>query len=338
MESFESIRGAAVLFRAVATLGLYACGSSHTDANIDAGDDTDANYTEVCPPFPAIPGPDCTGWRHTGVSLTAVARGTSGPGWHVEQIGGQDVFYITENGAVIDGLDIPYLVKVFADDVTIQRSRIAHGGYYTLVIGDLPSTNRGLHLIDVELDGLQDTENFTIAAMASLDATYTRVDVHGMASSGPRLATNTIIEDSWIHDFVHGPDGHEAGLSSNDAATGIVLRHNHISIDTEGASAPVALYRDFGNPNDVLIEHNRFDGGNYGVMAGIQSSAGDYAPINDIRIVNNVFGRTFHPECGRFGAVAQFSEVNGTGNVFSGNVWGDGAAAADNHGVGDPVQ
>jgi hypothetical protein len=320
----------------ITSVGLAACGSSH-ETTTDASGDPDATFAEVCPPFPAIPGPDCTGWRHTGVTLTAVAPGASGAGWHVEHIGGQDVFYVAEAGAVIDGLDIPYLVKVFADDVTIKRSRITHSGDYTIVVGDLPSTNRGLHLVDVELDGMNDTTSFTIAAMASLDATYTRVDVHGMGSSGPRLATNTIIEDSWIHDFVHGPDGHEAGLSSNDAATGIVLRHNHISIDTEGASAPVALYRDFGNPNDVLIEHNRFDGGNYGVMAGIQSSAGDYPPINDIRIVDNVFGRTFNPECGRFGAVAQFSATNGTGNVLSGNVWGDGAAATGSHAVGEPV-
>jgi hypothetical protein len=73
------------------------------------------------------------------------------------------------------------------------------------------------------------------------------------------------------------------------------------------------------------------------MMAGIASSDGSYPPINDIRIIDNTFGRKNHPECGGLGAIAQFSSTNGTGNVFTGNVWGDGAAATSAHQSGDPV-
>jgi hypothetical protein len=278
-----------------------------------------------------------TGWQHTGVVLRTVKNGDSGTGWHVETVGGSPVFYVTAANTVVDGLDIPFMVKVFANNVTIQRSRIVNGGYYCMFIGDPPTTYSGLHLIDVELDGKNDAVNFVIAANASRNATFTRINCHGMGSSGPRLGTGTIIEDSWLHDYVHGTDGHECGISSNGNDSNMIIRHNSVSINTAGASSCLALYRDFGKPDNVLVEYNLFNGGNYGVMCGIQASDGSYPPVNNIRFIKNVFGRELHPECGYYGAYAQFSSTNGTGNIWSGNTWGSGAAATGAHAAGDPV-
>lgn len=288
------------------------------------------------------PGPQNTGYPHglpgdsrPAVTLRTVKVGDSGPGWRVETVGGGPVMYIDQAGAVVDGLDINNIyVHIIANNVTIKRSRITNGGYYAMFIGDLPTTFKGLTLEDVELNGTRDTTNFTIAINASENATYRRVNVYNMASSGPRLATGTLMEDSWIHDFAHGTDGHEAGLSSNDDASGMILRHNNVSINTEGASSAIALYRDFGKPDNVLIEKNLLNGGNYGIMTGIQASDGSYPPVNNIRFLNNRMGREFNAECGKYAPYAQFSSTNGTGNVWSGNTWGGGAAATSAHVTG----
>src|SRR5882757_2693911 len=206
----------------------------------------------TCPAYPAFPDASCTGWQHTGVTLRTVKAGDSGPGWHVDVVGGGPVFYADTAGAVIDGLDIPFQLKIFANNVTIQRSRVRSGGYYSVFIGDPPTTYSGLRMIDDEIDGMNDPVNPTIAINESDNATFIRVNIHGMGSSGPRLGSGTDIEDSWIHDFHQNPGEHLAGLSSNDNATGIILRHNNISIDAVGASSTIALYRDFGKPDNVL--------------------------------------------------------------------------------------
>jgi len=46
----------------------------------------------TCPAYPAFPDASCTGWQHTGVTLRTVQAGDSGPGWHVDVVGGGPSF------------------------------------------------------------------------------------------------------------------------------------------------------------------------------------------------------------------------------------------------------
>ena len=295
---------------------------------------------DLLPPPTSFPNATNTGWQPTGVTLQTLTDSSSGPGWYCATVGaGYKNLYVTGDGAVLDGLDIDgrYL-RIMANNVTVRRCRIRNGGYYSIFIGDLPDTFSGLVMEDCEIDGTGDTVNLTIAINASVNARFTRCNIHSMASSGPRLMTGTIIEDSWLHDYVHGDGGHEAGVSSNDQNTaGIILRRNHISINSGGASSAIAIYRDFGNPHDITVYNNLINGGNYGIFCGIQDSGHTFTPVDNIRFYNNVFGREFYPECGYYGPYAQWSSTNGNGNVWSGNVWGGGAAATGAHAVGDPV-
>lgn len=92
-----------------------------------------------CPAYPAFPDSKCTGWRHTGVTLKAVpGQIESGLGWYVETVGGKQYLYITQDGAVLDALDINVCVKVFANNVTIKRSRIRCNDYYVVRVSDPP--------------------------------------------------------------------------------------------------------------------------------------------------------------------------------------------------------
>lgn len=286
--------------------------------------------------FKVWPSAANTGWAPTGVSLTAVSAGQSGTGWHVENVAGADYFYADTNGAVIDGLDIPFPVKVFANNVTIKRSRIRAADFYVVRNIDPPTAYSGLVMQDCELDGLGITSAQSIAAQESPNARFTRCNIHGMASSGPRLTAGTLMEDCYLWGYVHQEPDHEAGCSSAGGnSNGIVIRHCAIWINTAGASNCIGLYHDSGTQTGVTVDQNLVNGGAYGMLCGINVPGSPYAAGTNMVFTNNVFGREYNAECGIFGAAAQYAA--GTGNAWSGNVWGNGAAATGSHAVGDSV-
>jgi hypothetical protein len=260
-----------------------------------------------------------------------------GAGWHVDTVGGQQIFYITKDNAVVDGLDIDLCVKVFANNVTIQRSRVGCSDYYAIRMSDPPTRYRGLKLIDVELDGLGRAGAQTIAVEEAADGHFLRIDVHGMGSSGPRIGSGTIIEDSYVHDFTCNPGDHTAGLSSNGGGSNIVVRHNNVDVDQRPGCATAAweIALDFGTYNGVLTERNLFNGGSYCAYAALNVPRSVLPPATNVRFVDNVFGRKYAPRCGRFGPIAQWADS--PGSVWLNNTWGPGAMATSDHNVGDPV-
>jgi hypothetical protein len=265
-----------------------------------------------------FPSSSTTGWQHTGVTLRTVKVGDSGPGWSAETAGGNPVFYVKTNGTVIDGLNIPMCVKVVANDVTIKRSRIGCSSFYTINTSDPPTQFQRLNLTDVELDGLDSKTDQGIAVMATPGATYTRIDVHGFGSSGPRLATDNTLQDSYIHGFVCAPPDHSAGTTANDGGTGIQILRNNVDISTGEAgcaSTAIGIDEDFGTYDGVLIRGNLVNGGAYCMY-----TAQDQHSTN-VRVEDNHFGRKYYPRCGQFGPAAQVK--SGNGNTFTGNVWDD---------------
>jgi hypothetical protein len=291
-----------------------------------------------CPAYPAFPDSNCTGWKHTGVTLTAVpSQASRGPGWHVETVAGQPIFYVTQDNTIVDGLDISVCVKVFANNVTIQRSRIRCSDYYAIRMSDPPTRYQGLNLIDVELDGLGQIGAQTIAVEESANDHFLRVDVHGMGSSGPRIGSATTIEDSYIHDFTCNPGDHTAGISANGGGSNIIVRHNNIDTDQRlgCATASWEIALDFGTYNGILTEKNLFNGGSYCAYAALRVPGSVYPPAINVRFIDNVFGRKYSPKCGGHGPIAQWADS--PGSVWSNNTWGPGAMATSNHNVGDPV-
>jgi len=82
--------------------------------------------TLTCPPLPAFPDANCTGWQHTGVTLKTVpGQLTSGTGWEWD---GSPFNYVKVTGSnvTLDGLDISgcVYIDVGVTNVTIKRSRI----------------------------------------------------------------------------------------------------------------------------------------------------------------------------------------------------------------------
>lgn len=269
----------------------------------------------------------------TGTTLTAVGPSATGTGWYVEN----STFYVTSAVTIVD-LDIPYVVKVLSNGVTMRRCKISAASWYLVNTSDPPVSYSGLTLEDCELYGLDQGSPPTVAVMGTVNATYKRCNIHGMGSSGPRLATGTLLEECWLHDFAHVEPEHEAGTSANDGGTNIAIVRCNIDINSGGASNCIGIYRDFaGSSYDgITVQDNLLNGGAYGMNSGINVPG---SPVGTSTInftcTGNIFGRKYHAECGIYGPVSQWA--TGSGNVWSNNTWGSGAAATGTHTVGDPV-
>lgn len=295
-------------------------------------------------PADKFPGTACTGVP-PGVTLRTVpGQVTSGAGWSWN--GSQVV--VTLAGAVLDGLDISGCVDVQANNVTIKNSRIRAVCTYMINIYFNGSNSRtGLIVTDVELDG---TDNLSARKGIQGDGfTVKRVNVHGISAKAVVLGANTLLEDSYVHDYVCGKDPdspadtiHQSGVGTNGGDTNITMRHNHIDMrptDTlfglDCVSGGISNYIDFGTIDNMLIERNLINSDGFCLKAGINQGTSPYPNSTNVRVLNNTFGRKYWPECGFYGPVSNWQA--GPGNVWSGNVWGDGAAATSSHQTGDPV-
>jgi hypothetical protein len=270
----------------------------------------------ICPPFPAFPDGNCTGWKHTGVTL----QNYTGP------------MTITTNGTVIEGKRIAGSLCIMASDVTVRKSKI-EGIVYTNDGGrpscsSLPRSTNTL-LEDVEIIGpgtptSSDSSIATAKAVQGSNFTCLRCEVHRWGS-GFYVRQNVVIEDSYIHDTIGSSGSHRACIGGNGAINA-TYRHNNVYCNSlnggPGISGAIVLYSDPAKflPNkNVLVEKNLiFATASYCLYA-IEKST----PPNqeNVRIIDNRFHRSAqNPTCGQFGPI----QYTSTGLTLSGNKYTDG--------------
>jgi len=136
--------------------------------------------------------------------------------------------------------------------------------------------------------------------------TATRVNVHGSAD-GFKANSNSIIQDSYIHDLAVTASSHNDGVQST-GGNKVTFRHNTCDTGSDGVCIQ------FGSVNaDWLVTDNlvhatgwAFNGGN-----GVTNST----------FTNNRFARV----SGWYGP----GSVTGSGNAWSGNYYDDTGAVAN---------
>jgi hypothetical protein len=255
--------------------------------------------------------------------------------------GSADMFRIDEDGTTIDGVDFTVPLCIFADGVTITRSRISEAVYAAgpaqqgACAGDRPEgyVARGYRFEDVEVAGT----DWRVAAFVSLHGnglTCVRCHVHDVSAAF--YGRNMTIVDSYVHDLYGETDSH------NDAVLGygggIVIRHSNLvgtlsARSTEGGvSAAVALYShdEWGPIDDGLVEANRLEAAT-AVYCAYAGDSEDQDPTN-IRFIGNVFVRNAASgTCGAGGPVTAWRP--GNGNVWQGNRFDDGAEIPEPEGT-----
>jgi len=175
-----------------------------------------------------------------------------------------DKLTITEDGTVIDGLEIVGNVVVEADDVVIRNSRVV------MTSGKIAIRVEGKNFLmeDSEIDG-QGRAN---PAIAYNDYTLRRVRIYNVAE-GPRIAGkgNVTIEDSYIHGMVQRGDNHTDVIQVMSGENIVVRGNNLQAYNPETGiygNAAFMFGEDSGPVSDCLVEGNLMNGGNYTVNGG----------------------------------------------------------------------
>lgn len=196
---------------------------------------------------------------------------------------------LAEDGAVVSGLDITGCVTVTARNVVIRKSRITCDSNYSIRTDGADN----LLVEDVEIDGMGRNS----AAVCCGEYTLRRVDISNVID-GPRLGSNVVVEDSWIHHLKRQPGSHNDTLQTTGASN-IVVRGNSLEAYNPVTRDPFNACLMIGSTTgpvveNLLFEGNYCNGGNYSI--GVRT---DLNAVN-IRLRANVFGRNY-----RYGVIAR---------------------------------
>ncbi|SEQ12283.1 hypothetical protein SAMN05421756_102527 [Microlunatus flavus] len=224
---------------------------------------------------------------------------------------------ITTPGTVIDAATITDCLVIKADDVTISRSRITSPGCQFNVLSD--AGNTGLRLVDVEIDGQDNTTGDS--AVAGAGYTCLRCDVQG-TTDGFKAGSDVTIQDSWIHDLAMTKESHNDGVQS--LGTNRLTIGGSTIVLADGATSAVILSTGSASAmRNVSISDNVLGGGAFTVYGGYSAGEDDVAKVSGIAITNNRFSTKIHPRSGAYGPITSADPPV----VVSGNTWYDGPEA-----------
>jgi len=225
---------------------------------------------------------------------------------------------ISRSGTLISGVLVNGCLVVRAENVTIRNSRIVCGKNRPVVA--LLGSSSGTVISDVELDG---TGHATIGLEAK-NCVAERLNVHD-SGDGVHLGTDSLLEDSYVHDLAQQPELHHDDLQTQKGSTAsnIQILHNTLLAYSAGREDNSVYHLGSGSISDILMTDNYLDGGHFSIQV-------DNGPNqDDIVITGNQFGRDYDDgilDMGRGHAV-----------TFRGNTWQDNgrpATASNSRGHG----
>lgn len=243
-----------------------------------------------------------------GIALKVVpGQVSSGPGWHFAD----EAVVVDGQGAVLDGLSIPYPVEVTAPDVTIKNSRISvrgdnagisvrHSRNVTIVNNEIfgSATGPGRLLVGIE-DAFADTANLQVM----------RNDLRHVAN-GIRAGSG-LIQGNFIHDLAFVPGEPVNGITAGGAPGPLTIRGNTV-LNQHDRTVAVGLAAGPAGPGERLVEGNLLAGGDFTLDAG----------GGDAVVRRNRFARSFYAGGGASGPVTGFT-AGGPGHEWTDNVWDD---------------
>ena len=215
-------------------------------------------------------------------------------------------------------------VYIQAANVTITRSRmtgIVRGSNYY-------DSGRNLRLVDVEIDGGTAIDPNGQAAIGQDGWSCLRCHVHH-TGRGASIGSNVEIRDSYFHDFGSVAGAHVSAAGSNGGAHNRII-HNNLDCAIApgrggGCSGALVIYGDFAPVDDWIVSNNLFNAiSAYCTYAGSTgvASGKPYPHGTNIRYTDNLFGMKYWTNCSQYGPVAAW-EWN-AGDAWSNNRYTDG--------------
>ena len=189
---------------------------------------------------------------------------------------------MTTAGAVIDAKDINGTVTIAAPNVTIKRSRFTGTGQdYAMYV-----RSGNVTVQDSEISG-----GYYTAGIAFDNWTGVRAQRPQPPDDGFKLGSNTLLQDSWIHDFTPEAGAHADGVQMQNGVTNGTIVHNTIDITRQlrhssspPTSAPPPTARSRSSDNIL-------GGGNYTLYV-VDGNNGQYYVQNITVSATGSYGTT----------------------------------------------
>ncbi|MEZ6003178.1 MAG: LamG-like jellyroll fold domain-containing protein [Planctomycetota bacterium] len=226
---------------------------------------------------------------------------------------------ITQDGYVLENVRIFGTVVVQANNVTI-RNFILDAGFAPYGIKSI-NGNTGLVIEDGEI------YNVDSAGVYGSNFSAFRLNIHESGGDGIKTVSNALVEACWVHHLGMNPGAH-ADCNQTRQGGNLIFRGNYFDLPIDiGApykqNACWIVQTGEGPVDNVLIEGNWIEGGNYSLFIVNKYTAGsnlpNYGDPTNCRVINNRFGRAY-----RFGPITTTGYV-----LISGNVWDDDGTLMD---------
>jgi hypothetical protein len=214
-----------------------------------------------------------------------------------------DGLKVTTDGAIIENLDIRGNVVVDANNVTFRNTRFTYdGAAFGIKIND---DQQGTTFEHCEINLI----NANAGVRGGTGRTMRYCEISGHAD-GVKIHSNELYEYNYIH--MAKPDGsgkHLDGMQNSGNGSNVVIRRNVIDVPKDaGGNAAIFTQTNFGPVDNVLIEQNYLNGGNYTLFIFGEGET------TDVRVLGNRFGRDH-----RYGV----RRITAFDVQWSGNVWDD---------------
>ncbi len=278
------------------------------DAGTDATDSIDASALRNCAPHPSACGyPDET---NTGVP----AGTTLTPSGSLE---------VTQDNAVISGLEIDGGIDIMASNVTIRNVKVTQGGEGDFIISIRPGAQNTL-IEDSTIAGLDNGTNGVAMGIFDMSGQGTTLRRNNLYYCAECInGTSPDIEDNYIHDLAFWTSASEGPTHNEDiyfpcgGNGNVTIRHNTMFNQID-QTATVYTDMNEGVCANMTIDDNLVAGGGWTFYMPTGSMRG-----SGFSYVHNRFARSYFPNSGSYGALG--------GGSFTasdpGNFWDDTGAS-----------
>jgi uncharacterized protein YdeI (BOF family) len=198
---------------------------------------------------------------------------------------------VTEDGTIIENVDVDGFIEVDASNVTIRNFRISTNTYWGIRV----TGGTNILIEDGEIDG----NDYCHDGVTGSNYTIRRVYLHNMGGDSFKAGSNCMIGACLIRHIGQGDGAHGDGVQMM-GGTDITIINNNFDLTTGSLTACV-FPGGGGTVYNIMVDGNRLTGGSYTIYCN------EYMTVR-----NNVFGRD-HAYGIRTNDCAE----------WSGNIWED---------------
>ena len=222
---------------------------------------------------------------------------------------------VTTAGTVVDSLDIRGYLRIKAANVTVKNSIVrGRAGLGNTSMALVQNSSPGLVIQDSEIVAQYPT--YYIDGFVGSNATFSRVNIHGVVDSIKIIGDNVVVKDSWLHDNLYYAQVPSGGDTHNDniqigVGQNITISNN---IMTGTRNAVLMITQDRGHVGNLTFTKNHVDNGACSVNLAEKS----YGPLQGLSFTDNVFGTgQLSPRCAIIAPASTAKLLSVANNVFN---------------------